>query len=110
MIFYVNCLFCLKTMKKSTVFSLKYLLFSFLLLMSWSSVAYADVDRDATPEERAKVTEALRKAGCSTVGDVDFYISTNQFNADPVICNDGKDYEVYLDQNFKIVSKREERD
>ncbi|WP_206813792.1 hypothetical protein [Chroococcus sp. FPU101] len=78
--------------------------------MSWSSVAYADEDRDVTPEERAKVTQSLKEAGCSSFDDIDFYINRNLFKADNVMCNDKKNYDVYLDKNFKIVSKREDLD
>ncbi|PSF37736.1 hypothetical protein C7H19_09315 [Aphanothece hegewaldii CCALA 016] len=99
-----------KIMKKRIIFPLNYLSVSFLLLMSWSSVAYGAVDRDATPEEIAKVDNALKEAGCSSFDDVDFYYSLNLFKADDVMCNDGKKYDVYLDKNFKIVSKREDLD
>jgi hypothetical protein len=70
--------------------------------------AHADNERDATPEERARVVEALQGEGCQSVSDVD-YIEGTGFVAD-VVCDDGKEYDISLDDNLNITSKREERD
>lgn len=71
--------------------------------------ARADIDRDATPQERARVVEVLQAQGCPVVGDVD-YIQGVGFEAEDVRCNDGKEYDVFLDENFNVISKREDRD
>jgi hypothetical protein len=70
--------------------------------------ARADNDRDATPEERARVVKALQAEGCPSVSDVD-YIEGTGFVAD-VVCNDGKEYDISLDDNMNIISRREDRD
>jgi len=74
-----------------------------------AEAARADIDRDATPQERARVVEVLRAEGCPVVGDVD-YIQGIGFEAEDVRCNDGKEYDVFLDENLNIISKREDRD
>ncbi len=74
-----------------------------------SETAYADADRDATPEEKAKVVETLMQNDCTAVEDVD-YIQGMGFEAEDVKCNDGKTYDVFLDDNFNITSKREDLD
>jgi hypothetical protein len=61
-------------------------------------------DRDATPKERAKVVEALTAVGCPNVGEVE--VEGNYFEADDVICDDGKEYEFYLDKEFNITKKK----
>ena len=71
--------------------------------------AHADSDRDATPEERARVVEILQQQGCTVVEDVD-YIEGVGFEAEDVICNDGKEYDIFLDENLNIVSQQEDFD
>jgi hypothetical protein len=74
-----------------------------------ATTAYANDDRDATAEEKAQVVETLQQNDCPTVGDVD-YTQGLGFEAEDVKCNDGKEYDVVLDDNFAIVSKREDAD
>jgi hypothetical protein len=72
--------------------------------------AYAqDVERDVTPEEKAQIMETLKQNDCTVVGDVD-YVQGTGFEAEDVQCNDGKEYDVFLDDNFSITSKREDID
>ena len=94
-------------MKNISKFAVGLVLISapFLVLES----AYAVDDRDATPEERSKVMEVLQQDGCTDVDDID-YIPSLGFEAEDVQCNDGKEYDVYLDDNFNITSKREDLD
>ena len=66
-------------------------------------------DRDATPEEEAQVAEVLQQDGCTDVDDID-YIPNLGFEADDVQCDDDKEYDVYLDEDFNITSKREDLD
>jgi hypothetical protein len=72
------------------------------------TTVYANADRDATSEEKAKVVETLKQNDCPAVSDVD-YVQNMGFEAD-VKCNDGKEYDVVLDDSFNITSKREDVD
>ena len=94
-------------MKNISKFAVGLVLISapFLVLES----TYAVDDRDATAEERSKVMEVLQQDGCTDVDDID-YIPSLGFEAEDVQCNDGKEYDVYLDDNFNITSKREDLD
>ncbi|HEY9867018.1 MAG TPA: hypothetical protein V6D21_22785 [Candidatus Obscuribacterales bacterium] len=81
----------------------------FSLILGIDSVR-ADNDRDATPEEIARIKQVLAGQGCSfnDDNDVDFELNRNRYEVDDVICSDGKSYEIYLDQNFNIISKRQD--
>ena len=81
----------------------------FSLILGIDSVR-ADNDRDATPEEIARIKQVLAGQGCSLNDDhdVEFYFNRNRYEVDDVICSDGKIYEIYLDQNFNIISKRQD--
>lgn len=94
-------------MKNILRFSVALVLVSGSFLIS--KTAYADVDRDATAEEKAKVTETLKQKNCTVGSDVD-YIQNMGFEAEDVKCDDGKEYDVFLDDNFAITSKREDVD
>ncbi|GJM14906.1 MAG: hypothetical protein DHS20C13_02330 [Thermodesulfobacteriota bacterium] len=79
----------------------------FILALTFIGVVFTQnalADRDANAEERAKVVEALTAAGCPNVGEVE--VEGNYFEADDVICDDGKKYEIYLDQDMKIIKKK----
>lgn len=71
--------------------------------------AYADTDRDATPEENTKIVEVLKQNNCTLTDDID-YIEGIGFKAEDVQCDDGKVYDVFLDDNFNITSRREDLD
>lgn len=94
-------------MKNISKFAVGLILISapFLVLES----AYAVDDRDATPEERSKVMNVLQQNDCTDVDDVD-YVPSLGFEAEDVQCNDGKEYDIYLDENYNITSKREDLD
>jgi len=47
--------------------------------------------------------QALKKQGCSSFDDVDFILRSNVYKIDDAICNDGKKYDIILDNNFTIV-------
>ncbi len=64
-------------------------------------------DRDATPEERAKVIDALSMIGCSEIGEVE--LDGKYFEAEDVICEDGKYKEIFLDQDMNIVKKKRDK-
>ena len=62
-------------------------------------------ERDATPQERAQVVEALSAIGCPDVDEVELDGST--FEADAV-CDDGEKYEIHLDQDMNVIKKIED--
>jgi len=63
----------------------------------------AFAERDATTEERAQVVQALSALGCAQVCEVE--LDGDYFEAEDVICDDGKKYEFYLDQDMNIIKK-----
>lgn len=75
----------------------------FTLSATTPNIAFAD--RDATPEERARVIEVLSAIGCPDVDEVELDSST--FEADAV-CNDGGKYEIHLDQDMNVIKKIED--
>ena len=75
-----------------------------VIVASASYINNALADRDATAEERAKVVEALTAAGRSNVGEVE--LDGNYFEAEDLICDDDKKYEVHLDQEMNIIKKK----
>lgn len=83
---------------------------SFLSLILGIDSVQADEDRYATPEEIARIKQVLAGEGCSLDDDddVEFYLNRNLYEVDDAICSDGKIYEIYLDQNFNIISKRQD--
>ena len=64
-------------------------------------------ERDATPEEREKVIEALKAHGC-TKYDKEIEFEDDIFETEDVKCSNGKTYDIYLDDNYKIIMKKEE--
>jgi len=85
-------------MKRFTILTLA-------VIIASASYAYNSLaDRDATPEERAKVVEALTQVGCPSVGEVE--LDGKYFEAEDVICDDGIKYEFHLDQNLEIIKKK----
>jgi len=63
-------------------------------------------DRDATPEERARVVEALTAVGCPEVGEVEFD-DDGYFEAEDVKCEGSKKkYEIHLDKDMNVIKKK----
>lgn len=62
--------------------------------------------KPATRDEIIKVVEALRAAGCMAVLEID--VDRDGYEAEGVTCNDGKSYDMKLDKNFAVVSKRKD--
>ena len=74
----------------------------FLVLQS----ARADVAyRDATPKEISKIVEILKQDDCAVVGNIN-YVKGIGFQAEDVQCDNGKKYNVFLDKNFNITSRK----
>lgn len=97
-------------MKKFIYLGCLYLSGAFVLSSCLIGSAWADNDRDATPDERNKIAEVLKKQGCPYFDDVDFDFKTNLYKVDDAICNDRKKYDIYLDKNYNIVNKKEDLD
>ncbi len=70
-----------------------------------AAIAKADNDRDATPQERERIMQALNAMGCTSFKYADFEIDKGRFEIDDVICEGGRVYEVYLDQNYRVIKK-----
>lgn len=62
--------------------------------------------KPATLDEIAKVIEALRAAGCTGLHELD--VESDEYEVGGVVCNDGKSYDIKLDKNFAVVSKRKD--
>ena len=108
-----NWVFCVsprKMIKKTGSGCLLLISLSFFSLILGIDSVRADNDRDATTEEIARIKQVLAVQGCSLDDDhdVEFYFNRNRYEVDDVICSDGKIYEIYLDQNFNIISKRQD--
>ena len=62
--------------------------------------------KPASLEEITKVVDALRAAGCTGLKELD--VETDEYEVGGVVCNDGKSYDMKLDNNFNVISKRED--
>ena len=60
----------------------------------------------ASLDEITKVIDALRTAGCTSLKELD--VESDEYEAGGVVCNDGKSYDMKLDKNFNVISKRED--
>lgn len=67
--------------------------------------AYA-ADEALTEEQVEGVQKAIRAMGC-TVADDEIEMENGGYEADDVICDDGK-YDVYLDKDFNVTKKVKE--
>ena len=62
--------------------------------------------KPASLEEITKVVEALRAAGCTALLELE--VEQDGYEVDGATCNDGKSYDMKLDRNFTVVSKRKD--
>lgn len=62
-------------------------------------------DRDITAEEREKITQTLKSLDCHTFGEAEYYSDKQRFEIDNVVCANGRKYEIYLDQNHRVLKK-----
>jgi hypothetical protein len=58
-------------------------------------------------DEIAKVIDALRAAGCTGLQELD--VEVDEYEVGGVICSDGKSYDMKLNKNFTVSSKRKDR-
>lgn len=69
--------------------------------------AHVDINLDAILEEKTKVVETLKQDDCTVVENVD-YVPKIGFEAEDIKCNDGQEYDVFLDNNFNLTFRRED--
>jgi len=62
--------------------------------------------KPASLDEIAKVIDALRTAGCTGLKELD--VESDEYEVGGVLCSDGKSYDMKLDKNFNVFSKRED--
>ena len=74
---------------------------TFIALLAIAGTAAAD--RPVNDAERTKLSAAIAAAGC-TGGKLEF--DDGHFEADNVICSDGKKYDLKFDDAFKLVQKK----
>ena len=74
-----------------------------LALAFFAAAGTSYADRDATPEETAKVAEALKAMGCTSFDDIDVDDNT-VYEVDDAICEDGK-YDIDMDMQLTVIKK-----
>ncbi|MHA1517469.1 MAG: PepSY domain-containing protein [Alphaproteobacteria bacterium] len=84
---------------------MKILAAAFALTFAMATSAFAD-DRALTEQEIEGVQKAIQAMGC-TVADSEIEAEKSGYEAEDVIC-DRKQYEVYLDKDFKVIKKVKE--
>ena len=62
--------------------------------------------KPASLEEITKVIEALRAAGCTGFKELD--VESDEYEVGGAVCAEGESYDVKLDKNFNIISRRED--
>ena len=62
--------------------------------------------KPASLEEIAKVMDALRAAGCTGLQELD--VENDEYEVGGVVCTDEKSYDMKLDKNFTVISKRKD--
>ena len=72
----------------------------FVMVVTFAPGALAD--RPLTDEEKTKLAAAVVAQGCSG-GKMEF--DDGKFEAEDVVCEDGKKYELKFDSSFQLVKK-----
>lgn len=62
--------------------------------------------KPASLDEISKVIDALRAAGCTGLQELD--VEADEYEVEGVLCSDGKSYDIKLDKNFNVLSKRKD--
>jgi hypothetical protein len=75
-----------------------------ILILTMAAISARDAlaDRPRTDEERTKLATAVAAQGCSG-GKMEF--DDGKFEAEGVVCDDGKRYELKFDSSFQLVNK-----
>lgn len=82
---------------------MRILITAFVLMLTMATSAFA-VDEALTEEQVEGVQTAIRAMGC-TVEDTNIEMEKSGYEADDVVCEDDKQYDVYLDKDFKVTNK-----
>ncbi|WP_228017094.1 MULTISPECIES: PepSY domain-containing protein [unclassified Synechocystis] len=69
-----------------------------------AAIARAD-DRDVTAQERQRIVQVLNAMGCNSFDDAEYEIDKKRFEIDDAVCADGREYEIYLDTNYRVIKK-----
>ena len=73
-------------------------------LVGAGSATPAYADRDATPEERARIMEVLRAAGYESAEEIE--LDDGVWEVDDAVHGDGREYDLELDpENLEIVGR-----
>ncbi len=65
------------------------------------AAAIADDDRAPTPEERAQIEQVLRAEGYTRWDEIE--LDDGVWEVDDAIGADGREYDLELDRNFRII-------
>ncbi|ODR96549.1 hypothetical protein AUC70_14835 [Methyloceanibacter stevinii] len=68
-----------------------------------ATTSYA-ADEALTEEQVEGVEMAIKAMGC-TVEDTNIEMENGGYEADDVVCEDDKQFDVYLDKDFKVTKK-----
>lgn len=99
-------------MAKNHVLGLLLSGFILLDLSTFTAIAKADndYDRDVTPAEKTKIEQVLQSLGCTSSDDMDFEINNNLYKIEGANCQDGQEYDIYLDKDYQVKFKRQDDD
>jgi ABC-type proline/glycine betaine transport system substrate-binding protein len=85
---------------------MRILITAFALMFAMSTAAFAE-DEALTEEQVEGVQMAIKAMGC-TVEDTDIEMEKGGYEAEDVVCKDDKQFDVYLDKDFKVTKKVKE--
>lgn len=91
-----------------------------LSLASLFTAGNSHADRDAVPYEEAAIYGALKSQGCTVVDDIEVKLFRDVYGYDEpnallpgiyktkAVCMDGRKYDIKMDSNLNIVTKKED--
>ncbi|WP_108682905.1 PepSY domain-containing protein [Methyloceanibacter sp. wino2] len=82
---------------------MRILITAFALMFAMTTTSFA-ADEALTEEQIEGVEMAIKAMGC-TVEDTNIEMENDGYEADDVICEDDKQFDVYLDKDFKVTKK-----
>lgn len=82
---------------------MRILITAFALMFAMATTSYA-ADEALTEEQVEGVEMAIKAMGC-TVEDTNIEMENGGYEADDVVCEDDKQFDVYLDKDFKVTKK-----
>ncbi|MCP4316524.1 MAG: hypothetical protein GY789_11040 [Hyphomicrobiales bacterium] len=72
------------------------------------SFKVVDGERPVTDEERVQINETLAALGCSA-DLMEFDVDDRLYEVDGASCSDGHEYDIELEGEFRVVTKRRDR-